>query len=224
MQSCVSALAQPSTQRAIIIGENVNVRSFPDVSGTKRFQLSSGTLVEVLDQSALAVDLYRSGDKCEEFPWIKLATPSGKEGWMYGKYVYRVLDEPSQLKDPARASFSLGDNIWQLALCQNYGPGAMNESGLTGCEDFSVVLLYTDNWRKTQLVPLADAPHSSFPIWNLQSDSGVEEKITYIEPEETLSFHIECSFQEGKASYDITITEKKGKPVAQIKNYQTQDR
>ncbi|MBK9450341.1 MAG: SH3 domain-containing protein [Bacteroidetes bacterium] len=82
----VDASANLAEDELMIAGENVNVRSAPDVkSENKIFQLNTGDVCKILERG----EMDEIGGKLDY--WYKISSPAGKTGWVFGTFTSKAL-------------------------------------------------------------------------------------------------------------------------------------
>ncbi len=82
----VDASANLTEDQLMITGENVNVRSAPDVKQeNKIFQLNTGDVCKILERGEMA----EIGGKLDY--WYRISAPSGKTGWVFGTFTSKTL-------------------------------------------------------------------------------------------------------------------------------------
>jgi hypothetical protein len=76
---------------AIIVGEGVRMREFPDLSAKILAILNGGQMVDLLD---VTQERFRLNDSYQYgYHWFKVSVRGGHEGWVYGEYVYLVSED-----------------------------------------------------------------------------------------------------------------------------------
>lgn len=89
----LGALGQVSGQTydAIIMGEGVRMREFPELSAKIVSVLNAGKLVDLLD---VTQERFRLNESYEYgYHWFKVSVREGHEGWVYGEYVYLLTED-----------------------------------------------------------------------------------------------------------------------------------
>lgn len=76
-----------SKNSAIVVGDNVRVRSAPDLQGRILTSLNTGSIVEIIDKTKEPVRLIKSREFF--YHWYQIKYKKGKTGWIYGQFLYK---------------------------------------------------------------------------------------------------------------------------------------
>jgi hypothetical protein len=79
------------TYDAIIMGDGVRMREFPDLSAKILSIFQAGKLVDLLDVTQERFKLNES--YTYGYHWFKVSVREGHEGWVYGEYVYLLTED-----------------------------------------------------------------------------------------------------------------------------------
>jgi hypothetical protein len=129
---------------AVVLGEGVtfyNVDQFEMDSGAKY-----GEIFEILEVSE---DKYPKGNEyhCEQFPYIHLSN-SRIEGWVSGKFVYRINGEPERI-------IEISDKPYLIYKSVSFGIGSIDSVGnFTGCLDYFPILVKSVNENDYYVIEL----------------------------------------------------------------------
>ena len=214
----------PPARQAFIVGQNVNFRSEASVNGEKLGQLNSGDLVDVLEVSE-PMSLDGSDDPCKEFPWVKFRSEQG-EGWLYGKFIYEVQTDHARIHRKLPNYVKVNDTRFFFVLGKNFGIGASDAEGLTGCDDFFLVGLIKEEAEAVRLVEISGKKdYADSPWWRLVTDDGMSEEmseLSIVENGHKTIVGVTAYFQEGHATYDVVVSmNDHNQIVAQVEKYQT---
>ena len=73
-------------------------------------------------------------NECVQFPYIHISN-SRLNGWISGKYVFRIFDEPER-------RIEISNESYQVYKSKNFGVGSMDSTGhITGCEEYYPIVL-----------------------------------------------------------------------------------
>ncbi|MEO0468198.1 MAG: SH3 domain-containing protein [Bacteroidota bacterium] len=212
-----------SARQAFIVGEHVNFRSEPSASGEKLGQVNSGDMVDILELSK-PMSLDNSDDPCKQFPWVKFRSELG-EGWVYGKFIYEIETEHALIHRKLPNYVRVGGQRFFYMLGKNFGVGASDSDGLTGCRDEYMVGLIKEDAEAIRLVPVKGKMYGDdVPWWTLTNDAGVAEEISELSlyDDGKAVVGITAYFQEGHGTYDLVLTmNAENQIVGQVENYQT---
>jgi hypothetical protein len=163
-------------------------------------------ILDVSEQSDTSVQ-----DACEKYPMIKVKMASGVTGWVFGKYIYKILNEHELIPDFPPVAFE--NRMLKLKICRNFGMGASDSEGITGCDEFYPILLVDTKTGESFLVSLSKPQNRvpSFHFWSLENDEGGMEKIRGGKIQNgTLVFDIFSEYMEGCGSYQVLISKSGG--------------
>lgn len=125
------------------------------------------------------------------------------------KAVYRqdtlIISGKSLLEITFMKTKKLGSNqLVTVLLAENFTPGAMSDEGLTGCDEYSYIILRPENENYT-LVEAANNEQSGTAAI-LRSDAGMHEEIEHIKLDaDTVILDISVQYHEGGAKYKLKI-------------------
>src|SRR5262245_6392323 len=77
----ITAPAPDTAKSRITVASNVRVRSMPNTTADEVAKLPIGVVVRQLEQSSAKERVANNEDY-----WYKVATPDGKEGWLFGSF------------------------------------------------------------------------------------------------------------------------------------------
>jgi hypothetical protein len=204
--------------KGILIGNSINIYG-TNTQIVERLKEKDGTVVEILAKTPQTFSFLNKSQNeiCDQYPFVQVKLDN-KTVWIFGAYVYKISEQA--LPNIASADY-------ELVLCHNFGAGASNNEGLTGCDDFSPLLLKkigTDSYKLLEMSMGHDIEenfHDNFPYYNLISDEGTGESISHCESTpKGLEVHIEVSHQASGAEYDLSISHLEAAlPTATISNY-----
>lgn len=204
--------------KGILIGNSINVYE-TNTQIIEDLRQADGQVVEILGKTEKTFSLLNKSQNeiCDQYPFVQIKL-NNKAVWIWGAYVFKISEEA--LPNIASADY-------ELVLCHNFGVGASNSDGLTGCDDFSPLLLKKTETEAYKLLEMnmghdiEENFHDNFPYYNLISDEGTGESISHCESTpKGLEVHIEVSHQASGAEYDLSISHLEAPmPTATISNY-----
>jgi len=215
-----SAVADDFPIQAVVISDNVRVRSQPSLGGQIIAKADHGTMLTVLAKSKTATAISKGGERNW---WYEVETIDRKRGWMYGAFVYLEAKDEYQKKiefkirvDGKQAQFStrifisfVYDNPWQTRSLLS----------LADVKGNLVFLHIPEN-----LVDLAHGHHNEDQWYTMYSDrkvtqllkgvSVIEDKdlVTFIISEqasgmETFKISLTCSYNLDKRYFQVEFSD-----------------
>lgn len=203
------------SQKAIIIGKDVMVYANPsfDKPLNKINETEFVTIISVTPKRYLLKG--STNEQCDSYPWVKVKTSSAKEVYIFGKYVYKLLNDGDkevreQLEKWNNYPLVFDNKKYNLRIAKNYSIGASDEEGLTNCSEFYPIIFIEGNYTSAKLIFNKNKSFSKFPYFSLTNDDGVQESISKIKQNQKgCQISIEDVFQEGTGNYDILISKEK---------------
>lgn len=128
------------------IGNGVRLRASADLKSEKLAELPYGLLVKILDKTARKS--INKSDDCNNYgyPWFKVQTADGKEGWVFGAYLatFEKVNDPNfkQLKKLQGAIYKFKDEPYIFGAAFDNSYTSIDTDGPTGCEDSAMPFLY----------------------------------------------------------------------------------
>lgn len=160
-----------------------------------------GLIVDMDSISKDRVDVSKSGDNCNAFHFVKANGPK-VNGWLYNKDVFGYGNNERD------TIFSAGGVTFKLYVAKNFGLGASDDDGLTGCEDISPVVLSNSKSNAEAFVPLTDTT-GKYPgkFLTLDGHDGWYDTIKETAFENgKLKLTLQREYQEGSADFTIFIS------------------
>jgi hypothetical protein len=187
-----------------IIYDTTNIRS--KIIG----YLQAGETVDILDTTINRFEIGTWTDSlCNLFPFVKIQNNNGKLGWVSGQFIYKIIENPKEYTKSlirTTTNFSLNKHQYSLSLGENYGIGASNEQGLTGCEENYPILIFDKSSGKYFLIENLENPNSKNKFCCLIYNEGIVEELKKIEVSgDTIIFKIGCAYQMGICTYDTNV-------------------
>lgn len=160
--------------------------------------------------------LFRPGDnECLKANYLRI-NYGGKDYIVFGRYVYEIEKEN-------RFTVSHNEEKFEVNTIINFELGASDEDGLTGCDDFSYILLkrLSDNHYSMIENPKERKPYTGdYDYAMLLHDDGAAERISKVEiVNDTLVIGVKAGYQEGAGSYNFKVSYNKDKPTGIISDY-----
>jgi hypothetical protein len=206
---------------AVIVGENVRMRSSSDINGKIISTLNTGVVVKILQQTNVRDIIKIGNDMCDDwgYYWYEVQTPSSQTGWVYGAFIYSIVNEPAYDTKPLiNKAYKINGKSFYLSLAKINSYGIADENGLTGCDEPSIPFFYTKNESKMypiQFVSKNDDNSGSLLVtkdkkWLLMySGEGGSDAISEIVVENnTILMTIKRSFQDGGAVAKLILNFK----------------
>jgi hypothetical protein len=163
------------------------------------FEISENSRVQILGKSAKLFNIGKSKDNCLKSNYLKI-NYKGKDYIVFGREVYEINEnEKFDFQNEKNEEFS----IFSIT---NFEMGASDEDGLTGCDDFSYLMILDKKSKKysTITVPKNQENDSTIKFANLLHDDGSEEKIYNVKViKDSIILGIKVSYQEGYGSFNL---------------------
>ncbi|MGV3460970.1 MAG: hypothetical protein ACO1N9_11030 [Flavobacterium sp.] len=190
---------KPFTDKVLLLSDDLQVY---DMSGNSKNNAKGlyGLTFPADSISAERIDIKKSGDNCNAFNFVKIG--SKINGWLNSTEVYGYC------KNSRDFEFTRGGIDFKLYHAQNFGVGASDDDGLTGCNDITPIILYNSKFNVEAYIPLKDNT-GKYPgkFLVLDENEGWYDKITDDAFEDNkLKLSIHREYQEGGAYFTIVIS------------------
>ena len=211
------------------VGNGIRMRSEANLKSEKVAELPHGMLVRILDKTGRKS--ITRGDACDEYgyPWLKVKTANGKEGWIFGKFLYKINKKlvNKQVSDFQNTTFKFKDEPYIFGIGIDYSYPVGDDDGLTFCKDMAMPFLYKEG--EEQIRPIF-AKSTKGRDWQLtahkngywqfvaESDGISEDLHHFLQILYGVRLNYEAQYQESRAEGKIEITQKNNKFYA---NYTT---
>lgn len=162
-----------SDYNAIIIGDNVRVRSSPELNGDVIHTFNTAELVNITDRTnERKVITNDNGCDAYGYHWYKIYDTQGRVGWVYGKYIFHLRGENSQapfaFPHPTTEYIDIDGNQYHFDIATDMGYGPDDVDGLTGCDTTFVMYLHKKGSSHVEPV-YYDAKRFPVDVWNARS-------------------------------------------------------
>lgn len=172
-----------------------------DLKIKENLKVDKITLVQILEKSTKMYNVDENIDNCEKAYFLKVKY-HGKDYTVFGQDVYEINNQQK---------FSVqNENNEKLTLfpITNFEMGASDEDGLTGCDDYSLLVLLNDKKKQYSLMkyPKNEDIHgeAANKFACLFHDDGSEEKIYKVTvKQDTLVIGIKATYQEGGSLFNL---------------------
>jgi hypothetical protein len=184
--------------------------------------LKPGEWVEILDTTKVKYSIGMAEDFCSLYPMIKVQNKSGKTGWLFGKYVFRIGEkyEPKHMINSSE-DIKFQNHTYNIHYGKNFGLGSFSSEGITGCEEFYPIILFNKERQTYHIIKNVKSPITIFPYTILNDDNVVGEEITKVKTtSDRIILSIKCTYQEGGGSYDYAIKKIGDEFSGESYNYQ----
>lgn len=205
-EEAVEAPTPSVPDKGFVLGDNVNVRVSPHLKAARLDQVNMGQVVPILSVSEGRIALNDSDNPCDAYPWVQIKLPTGRMGWLYGQFLYQLLPTGSYVEKDLKTRYPLDGQTHELVFGKHFGPGASDENGLTGCEDYALLGLLPAGGDRVHLLA---TDQSELGYLTLRSDDGANEWIKAIEVRERAwVLTVSASYQEGTGEYEVEISDQ----------------
>jgi hypothetical protein len=195
----------------IIIGNGVRIREQANFKGKEIVKILTKEIVEILEVTTTKQSITGElNDTCGFYPWVKIRSNNKTEGWVFGKYVFKLEEaEKDKARLPQNRNIKLDTELYSLIVSRNFQQGC--DVALSFCNDFAVVLLLDEKREKVKLFPAPQhekLSSKSLNYWHINTDNEVYEKITKIEEIDHQKYLLQVyqEFQEDCALYKVEIS------------------
>ncbi|MEY4902403.1 MAG: hypothetical protein RLZZ292_218 [Bacteroidota bacterium] len=201
-----------TSKLAVIIGNGVRIREQANFKGKEIVKILTKEIVEILEVTTTKQSITGElKDTCGFYPWVKIRYNNKTEGWVFGKYVFKLEEsEKDKARLPQNRNIKLGNESYTLIASRNFQQGC--DVPLSFCNDFAVVMLLDDKREKVKIFPAPQHEKLSNPgnfnYWHINTDNGVYEKIIKIEKIDDQKYLLQVyqEFQEDCALYKVEIS------------------
>jgi hypothetical protein len=174
------------------------IRLFDEkLNQTGKLIIEETSKIQILEKSTEMYNINKSDSNCLKSYFLKIKYKN-QNYFLFGEQVYEA-DEQGKFdfvnsKNEKYSVFSI----------TNFQMGASDDEGLTGCDDFSILLVLNQSSNKyfTITAPKGNENHSNQKIATLVHDDGSSEEIYRAKvTNDTLTLGIKIGYQEGYGSY-----------------------
>jgi hypothetical protein len=219
---------------AVIVGENVNIRSEANIKNKILYTLNTGDVVNIISKTDKRTVIPLSNDICDKYGyyWYKVKGTDGQPGWVYGAFLYIVnVFNNKYFENLYSSSLSVGGKEFYYDFAEANSFSISDETGLTNCDELKIPFLYIKN--DARIYPfklLKPSVNISYPFrttkdnnWLLlTSGRGISETTSTLQIlNNTLILLIKRKLQEGGADALFKLTLKDGYFEAVLIYYQT---
>lgn len=162
--------------------------------------------VQILERSKKMYNLENSSEHCEKAYFLKIKY-NNQECIVFGKDVYEIdMKQKFSFQDPN------GDQL-SLFPVTNFEMGASDEDGLTGCDDYSILIIENKNKRTFTSIKYP-TNGTNDKIKKLEKavlihDEGANEEIQSVATKkDTLVIAMKATYQEGGSTFNLKTTFK----------------
>ena len=174
-----------------------------DLKMTEKLDINKITLVQIIEKSTKMYNVGGQTDNCEKADFIKVKY-LGKVYTVFGQDVYEINNQEK---------FSVqNEKNEKLTLfpITNFEMGAGDDDGLTGCDDYSLLVLLNENKKQYSLLKYPDNEDirgaNAYKYAVIYHDDGGDDKIYKLSiQQDTLVVGIKSIYQEGGAVFNLKI-------------------
>lgn len=137
-----------------------------DKRPTNKKFFATGSLVEIIARSATKFNRINTTDICDSYPFIKIKQDTIVK-WVLGDGVYEFR-EPN-----IGRVFTFEKNYYKVIRTRNFGIGAFDNEGLTGCDEFFPLALRVNSNQGYKLIDISNSEkprYNDFEYANILSD------------------------------------------------------
>lgn len=191
----------------LVTGKNVRVRSAPGIKAPVVTEVNAGLVVQVLSKTVKR-DIFLPGDSYGYF-WYEASLPSGKKGWIYGKFLYNMNGDNFAVDGEVFAGTYIiagKKYLFGIAVEEAYPVG--DDEGLTGSSINALPFLIEEGknqallFRTVSVRTFNDADMKFPYFFRLnESDGGIQQ---------VKSIEIDEKNKKGVLKLNITFTTQTG--------------
>ncbi|KFF04263.1 hypothetical protein [Flavobacterium reichenbachii] len=164
---------------------------------TGKLTVEETSKIQILEKSTEMYNINKSEDNCLKSNFLKIKYKN-QDYLLFGDQVYEGDEQ-------GKFDFVNSKNEkYSIFSIKNFQMGASDDVGLTGCDDFSILLVLNQNSNKffTITAPKENGNYSNQKIATLIHDDGSGEEIYRAQvSNDTLTLGIKIGYQEGYGSY-----------------------
>jgi hypothetical protein len=202
------------------VGNGVRMRSKADLKSEKVAELENGTLVKILEKTERKV-ISRDND-CNKlgYPWLKVLTATGQEGWIYGRYLHQNIEiSKTGLGSYVNTEHKFDDLPYTFHIGKDFSYPVSDSDGLTGCSDYMMPYFYKKGETTIRPIFLKSDTETEVNLvshpnryWFFESSDVRIDNITRILPIlYGVRMSMDVKFQEETKAIDTDIIFKRGK-------------
>lgn len=170
-----------------------------DLNQIGTLEIKEISKIKILEKSTASYNVGETSDTCLKSKFLKI-TYKNQEYIAFGNNIYEINDNQKfDFINDLKETFS----IFPIT---NFEMGASDDDGLTGCDDFSYLIIesHKENNFLSISNPINQENYSNQRFANLIHDDGSQEKIYAVNVvEDSLFLNIKVSYQEGYGSFTL---------------------
>jgi len=217
-----------SSFQGYTVGNGVRVRAEDKAKSAKVAELENGTLLTIIGETERRVLSNKTECERHGYPWFNVVTSDGHKGWIYGKYVYKLLKKGAKgVSGYVGATYKFNDEPYTFGVGQEQSMPISDNVGLTGCDDFMMPFFYKEGEGKITPIFVKNKEKAAYQLlshsnnyWLLAEKEGRKDQVSRILPilyGVRVGFNV--SFQEEGGTGEIDISQRNNRFYAQIKSY-----
>ena len=182
-----------------------NVHTYnDDLKSTEKLQIDTISTVQILELSSKMYNIEGKPDKCDKAYFVKVKFQD-KDYIVFGQDVYEINNTQ---KFQTQTDKNVNLSIFPIT---NFEMGASDEIGLSGCDDFSLLMLQfgIKNHFTLMKYPMNEDIHgeSAHKYATLFHDDGADEKIYKVMAiQDTLIIGIKAIYQMGGSVFNLKVS------------------
>ncbi len=217
---------------AFTVGNGVNLREQANTKSLKVGELANGTLLTI--ESETERKTLSKSTICDGFgyPWVKVKTATGLEGWLFGKYVYKkATGKTPSILNYNNSTFKFDDESYTFGVAADLSYGMGDDDGFTGCDDYMMPFFYKKGETAIRPIYIKQSKVQHFSLsqhanhyWLLEYSDGRGDDVTRILQilyGARMTYNV--IFQEGRGVGEIDILYRKNRFYADLTKYRGLD-
>ncbi len=209
------------------VGNGVRLRSKANLKSEKVAELENGTLVKILEKTERKV-ISKNND-CNKlgYPWLKVLTATGEEGWIYGRYLHQNIKKTSKgLGSYVNTEHKFDDLPYTFHIGKDFSYPVSDSDGLTGCSDYMMPYFYKKGETTIRPIFLKSNTETEVNLishpnryWFLESsDVRIDNFSRMLPILYGVRMSMSMKFQEETKNNDVDVIFKRGKFYVGILN------
>ena len=211
------------------VGNGIRLRESANTKSKKIAELPNGMLLNFLEQTRRKS--ITTGTDCDEYgyPWIKVKTAGGTEGWIFGKFVYRFEggEDYKEVKKHHGKTFKFDEERYQFGIGFDFSYTPMDDEGLTGCENTAIPFFHQEGIDRVQTIITKKTDGRDWELaankngyWTLMAGAGYIESLSdVVQILWGVRVNYFAEYQEGTAEGQIDIKRQNNKFYASYIKY-----
>lgn len=210
------------------VGNGVRVRAEDRANSEKVAELKNGTLLTIVGETERRSLSEKTECDRNGYPWFNVVTSEGHKGWIFGKYVYKLVKKDKKgIKGYVGTSYDFNEEPFIFGVGKDQSMPVSDDVGLTGCNDYIMPFFYKEGEGKIYPITAKRKDNTDYQLakhsnhyWLLEESEGRIDNVNRVLSilyGVRMSFDV--SFMEGRGLGEIDVMRRNNRFYAQIKSY-----